>query len=48
MMTIRSYNIFCFIASMNNDYKIIRSCFIASMNDDYKIIRSLVFYRKYE
>ena len=54
MMTIRLYDLLCFIGSMNDDYKIIiytiinLLCFIGSMNDDYKIIRFVVFYRKYE
>ena len=49
MMTIRLYDLFCFIGSMNDGYTIINLlCFIGSMNDDYKIIRFVVFYRKYE
>ena len=48
MMTITLYDLWCFIGSMNNDYKIIRSCFIGSRNDDYKIIQYLLFYSKYE
>ena len=44
MMTIRLYNLLCFIGSMNDDlYDLF--CFIGSMNDGYTIIR---FYRKYE